>query len=126
MTYAASGVDVDAGERAVALMKASVKAAQRPETLGDFGGFAGLFDASALTKYRKPLLATSTDGVGTEGGHRASASIVTTIGIDLVAMVVNKQYVFIVMYIYSLGSLLHAISLIPLLSFTKHSPVSFF
>ena len=57
-SYAAAGVDVEAGERAVALMRASVAAAQRPETVGSFGGFAGLFDASALTKYRKPLLAT--------------------------------------------------------------------
>ena len=56
-TYAAAGVDVEAGERAVALMRASVKAAQRPETVGDFGGFAGMFDASALTRYRRPLLA---------------------------------------------------------------------
>ena len=92
-TYAASGVDVDAGERAVALMKASVKAAQRPETLGDFGGFAGLFDASALTKYRKPLLATSTDGVGTKVAIAQALDRHDTIGIDLVAMVVDDLVV---------------------------------
>ena len=92
-TYAAAGVDVDAGERAVALMKASVKAAQRTETLGDFGGFAGLFDASALTKFRKPLLATSTDGVGTKVAIAQALDRHDTIGIDLVAMVVDDLVV---------------------------------
>ena len=65
-TYAAAGVDVDAGERAVELMKASVAKAQRPEVIGGLGGFAGLFDASALKSYDQPLLATSADGVGTK------------------------------------------------------------
>ena len=84
-TYAAAGVDVEAGERAVALMKASVKAAQRPETLGDLGGFAGLFDATALTRYKRPLLATSTDVVGTKVAVAQAMNRHDTIGIDLVA-----------------------------------------
>jgi phosphoribosylformylglycinamidine cyclo-ligase len=92
-TYAAAGVDVEAGERAVALMKASVKAAQRPETLGDFGGFAGLFDAAALTRYKRPLLATSTDGVGTKVAIAQALQQHDTIGIDLVAMVVDDLLV---------------------------------
>jgi len=92
-SYAAAGVDVEAGERAVALMRASVQAAQRPETVGDFGGFAGLFDASALTRYRKPLLATSTDGVGTKIAVARAMDIHDTIGIDLVAMVVDDLVV---------------------------------
>lgn len=92
-TYAAAGVDVDAGERAVALMKASVRAAQRPETMGDFGGFAGLFDASALTRFAKPLLATSTDGVGTKVAVAQALDRHDTIGIDLVAMVVDDLVV---------------------------------
>jgi len=92
-TYAAAGVDVDAGERAVALMKSAVKAAQRPETLGDFGGFAGLFDASALTRFKKPLLATSTDGVGTKVAVAQALDRHDTIGIDLVAMVVDDLVV---------------------------------
>ena len=92
-TYAAAGVDVDAGERAVALMKAAVKAAQRPETLGDLGGFAGLFDASALTRFRRPLLATSTDGVGTKVAIAQALDKHDTIGIDLVAMVVDDLVV---------------------------------
>ncbi|MGN6090556.1 MAG: phosphoribosylformylglycinamidine cyclo-ligase, partial [Actinomycetales bacterium] len=65
-TYAAAGVDIDAGDRAVELMKSSVARTRRPEVLGGIGGFAGLFDASALARYRRPLLATSTDGVGTK------------------------------------------------------------
>ncbi|HEY7859461.1 MAG TPA: phosphoribosylformylglycinamidine cyclo-ligase [Candidatus Nanopelagicales bacterium] len=92
-TYAAAGVDVEAGERAVALMKASVARAQRPEVVGDLGGFAGLFDASALTAYRRPLLATSTDGVGTKVVIAQRLGIHDTIGIDLVAMVVDDLVV---------------------------------
>jgi phosphoribosylformylglycinamidine cyclo-ligase len=64
--YKDAGVDIDAGERAVELMKASIAKASRKEVMGGIGGFAGLFDASALTKFKKPLLATSTDGVGTK------------------------------------------------------------
>ncbi len=92
-TYAAAGVDVEAGERAVALMKASVKSAQRVETVGDFGGFAGMFDASALTRFRRPLLATSTDGVGTKVAIAQALDRHDTIGIDLVAMVVDDLVV---------------------------------
>ena len=66
ITYAAAGVDVEAGDKAVELMKESVRRAQRPEVLGGLGGFAGLFDASALARMRRPILATSTDGVGTK------------------------------------------------------------
>ena len=92
-TYAAAGVDVEAGERAVALMKASVRSAQRPESVGDLGGFAGLFDASALTRFRRPLLATSTDGVGTKVAVARAMGRHDTIGIDLVAMVVDDLVV---------------------------------
>lgn len=92
-TYAAAGVDVVAGERAVELMRAAVAAAQRPETVGGLGGFAGLFDAAALTKYRRPLLATSTDGVGTKIAIARALGVHDTIGIDLVAMVVDDLVV---------------------------------
>ena len=92
-SYAASGVDVEAGERAVALMRASVAAAQRPEVVGDFGGFAGLFDISAFTGFRRPLLATSTDGVGTKIAVARALDVHDTIGIDLVAMVVDDLVV---------------------------------
>lgn len=89
LTYAAAGVDTEAGERAVALMRAAVSRAQRPETTGAFGGFAGLFDASALRGYRRPLLATSTDGVGTKLVIAQQMDKHDTVGIDLVAMVVD-------------------------------------
>ena len=92
-TYAAAGVDVDAGERAVALMRESIARAQRPETVGGFGGFAGLFDASVLARYRKPLLATSTDGVGTKIAVARAMGVHDTIGIDLVAMIVDDLVV---------------------------------
>jgi phosphoribosylformylglycinamidine cyclo-ligase len=89
MTYAGAGVDVEAGDRAVALMKASVKAAQRPEVLGGLGGFAGLFDASALARMTRPVLATSTDGVGTKVAIAQAMDKHDTIGFDLVGMVVD-------------------------------------
>lgn len=92
-TYAAAGVDVAAGERAVDLMRAAIARAQRPEVVGGVGGFAGLFDASALTRFRRPLLATSTDGVGTKVAVARRMGVHDTIGIDLVAMVVDDLVV---------------------------------
>ena len=93
VTYAAAGVDVEAGEHAVALMKASIARAQRPEVVGEFGGFAGLFDMSAFTAYARPLLATSTDGVGTKVVVAQKMDKHDTIGVDLVAMVVDDLVV---------------------------------
>ncbi len=92
-TYADAGVDVEAGERAVTLMRESLARAQRPETVGAVGGFAGLFDASALLRFRRPLLATSTDGVGTKIEVARRMGVHDTIGIDLVAMVVDDLVV---------------------------------
>ena len=92
-TYKDAGVDIDAGDRAVELMKASIAKASRPEVLGGIGGFAGLFDASALKKMNKPLLATSTDGVGTKTEIARQMGIYDTIGEDLVAMVVDDLVV---------------------------------
>jgi len=92
-TYKDSGVDIDAGDRAVELMKASIAKASRPEVMGGIGGFAGLFDASALKKYNQPLLATSTDGVGTKTEIARAMGIYDTIGEDLVAMVVDDLVV---------------------------------
>lgn len=89
VTYAAAGVDIEAGDRAVALMKEWVAKTQRPEVVGGLGGFAGLFDASALANYRRPLLATSTDGVGTKVAIAQQMDVHDTIGVDLVAMVVD-------------------------------------
>jgi phosphoribosylformylglycinamidine cyclo-ligase len=87
-TYAASGVDIDAGERAVALMRTAVERTNRPEVVGGLGGFAGLF-ALDTAKYRKPLLASSTDGVGTKIALARQLDRHDTVGIDLVAMVVD-------------------------------------
>lgn len=93
LSYAAAGVDLEAGERAVELMKASIDLARRKEMIGGIGGFAGLFDASELKNYRKPLLATSTDGVGTKVEIARRMSSFSTIGEDLVAMVVDDLVV---------------------------------
>jgi phosphoribosylformylglycinamidine cyclo-ligase len=89
ITYAGAGVDVEAGDRAVALMKAAVARTHGPQVLGGIGGFAGLFDASALKAYRRPLLATSTDGVGTKVAVAQALDVHDTIGFDLVGMVVD-------------------------------------
>jgi phosphoribosylformylglycinamidine cyclo-ligase len=93
LDYAAAGVDVAAGERAVDLMRAAVAGATRPEVVGGIGGFAGLFDASALAAYRRPLLATATDGVGTKVAVAQAMDEHSTIGRDLVAMVVDDLVV---------------------------------
>jgi phosphoribosylformylglycinamidine cyclo-ligase len=88
-SYAGAGVSIDAGDRAVALMKAAVEATGRAEVVGGIGGFAGLFDASKLASYRRPLLATSTDGVGTKVVIAQRLGRYDTVGIDLVGMVVD-------------------------------------
>jgi phosphoribosylformylglycinamidine cyclo-ligase len=88
-SYEAAGVDIAAGERAVELMKARVARARRPEIVDDASGFAGLFDASALLRYRRPLLATSTDGVGTKVDLARRLGIYDTVGHDLVGMVID-------------------------------------
>jgi phosphoribosylformylglycinamidine cyclo-ligase len=87
--YAAAGVDTTAGDRAVELMKSAVRRTHGPEVLGGVGGFAGLFDAGALRAYDKPLLATSTDGVGTKVAIAQAIDKHDTIGRDLVGMVVD-------------------------------------
>ena len=92
-TYKDAGVDIDAGDRAVELMKASIAKASRPEAMGGIGGFAGLFDASALKNMKRPLLATSTDGVGTKTEIARAMGKYDTIGEDLVAMVVDDLVV---------------------------------
>ena len=87
--YAAAGVDTAAGDLAVELMKGALKATQGEEVVGGAGGFAGLYDVSALRSYRRPLLATSTDGVGTKVAIAQAMDVHDTIGHDLVGMVVD-------------------------------------
>lgn len=89
LSYAAAGVDINAGDRAVDLMRASVAGTARPEVMGGIGGFAGLFDASRLATYRHPVLATSTDGVGTKVVLASRLGVYDTVGMDLVAMVAD-------------------------------------
>ena len=91
--YAAAGVSIDAADRAIDLMKVWIEKARRPEMVGGLGGFAGLFDASALKSYRRPLLATSTDGVGTKVAIAQAMGVHDTIGFDLVGMVVDDLVV---------------------------------
>ena len=82
--YRRAGVDVDAGEQAVELIRAHVDSTRRPEVVGGLGGFGGAF--SIPEGYREPLLIASTDGVGTKTVIAAAVGRFDTIGIDLVAM----------------------------------------
>jgi phosphoribosylformylglycinamidine cyclo-ligase len=88
VTYADAGVSIHAGEKAVELLKNKVHRTLRPEVIGDIGGFAGLFRLD-VRKYRRPILASSTDGVGTKLMIAQQMDIHDTVGIDLVAMVVD-------------------------------------
>jgi phosphoribosylformylglycinamidine cyclo-ligase len=88
MTYADSGVDISAGEKAVELIKERVRSTFRPEVVGDIGGFGGLFSLAQLA-YREPLLVSSTDGVGTKSVIASAVGRYDTIGIDVVAMSVD-------------------------------------
>jgi len=92
-SYASAGVSIEAGDRAVELMKEWVEKARRPEVVGGIGGFAGLFDASALKNYTRPLLATSADGVGTKVAIAQAMDKHDTIGFDLVGMLVDDLVV---------------------------------
>src|SRR5215468_3237181 len=88
MTYADSGVSIHAGDQAVQMLKSKVSRTWRPEVVGNLGGFAGLFRLDTK-KYKDPVLASSTDGVGTKLSIAQQMDIHDTVGIDLVAMVVD-------------------------------------
>ena len=88
-SYRDAGVDTEAGDLAVELMKSAVAATHGPGVFGGFGGFAGLFDVSFLKSFERPLLATSTDGVGTKVAIAQALDKHDTIGQDLVGMVVD-------------------------------------
>jgi phosphoribosylformylglycinamidine cyclo-ligase len=88
VTYADAGVSIHAGEQAVELLKTKVQRTSRAEVVSDIGGFAGLFRLDTQ-KYKHPILASSTDGVGTKLTIAQQMDIHDTVGIDLVAMVVD-------------------------------------
>ncbi len=88
LTYRDAGVDIDAGNYSVKLIKDSVKATYRPEVLGDLGGFGGLFALNS-GKYKEPVLVSGTDGVGTKLRLAFMLDKHDTIGQDAVAMCVN-------------------------------------
>ena len=91
ISYASAGVDIEAGDRAVELFKPLAKKASRPEVRGGLGGLAGLF--ALRGGYREPLLAASTDGVGTKLAVAQAMDKHDTVGLDLVAMVVDDLVV---------------------------------
>ena len=91
ISYASAGVDIEAGDRAVELLKPLAAKATRPEVRGGIGGFAGLF--ALRGGYREPVLASSTDGVGTKLAVAQAMDKHDTVGIDLVAMVVDDLVV---------------------------------
>jgi phosphoribosylformylglycinamidine cyclo-ligase len=88
LTYADSGVDIAAGEKAVEMIKAHVRSTFRAGVVGDIGGFGGLFEVD-WKRYDNPLLVSSTDGVGTKSEIARLADKRNTIGIDCVAMSVD-------------------------------------
>ena len=88
-SYASSGVDIDAGNRAVELMKDSVKATYNESVLAGIGSFGGLFDASALKQMDNPVLVASTDGVGTKVKLAATVGRYRGIGHDIVNHCIN-------------------------------------
>ena len=88
-TYAASGVDIEAGNRAVALMRQAVQSTYGPAVLAGIGAFGGLYDAAAVKLLEAPVLVASTDGVGTKVRLAAQAGRYAGIGHDIVNHCVN-------------------------------------
>ena len=89
LDYADTGVDIEVGNRAVALMKAAVKSTYGPEVLAGIGSFGGLYDASVLKGMKTPVLAASTDGVGTKVKIAAQAGRYRSVGYDIVNHCIN-------------------------------------
>ncbi|OUQ15324.1 phosphoribosylformylglycinamidine cyclo-ligase [Lachnoclostridium sp. An14] len=89
MDYKNAGVDIEAGYKAVELMKKHVQSTARPEVLGGIGGFSGAFSAKAFKDMEEPVLLSGTDGVGTKLKLAFLMDRHDTVGIDCVAMCVN-------------------------------------
>jgi phosphoribosylformylglycinamidine cyclo-ligase len=92
ITYKDAGVDIEAGDELVERIKPAVRRSMRPEVLGGLGGFGALFEIP-LDRYRKPVLVSGTDGVGTKLRLAIETNRHDTIGIDLVAMCANDVVV---------------------------------
>jgi phosphoribosylformylglycinamidine cyclo-ligase len=92
LTYAQAGVDIDAGNRLVDLIRPAVRATRRPGADGEIGGFGGVFDLKA-TGFADPVLVAANDGVGTKVKVAIESGIHDTVGVDLVAMCVNDLIV---------------------------------
>ncbi|GHT83257.1 phosphoribosylformylglycinamidine cyclo-ligase [Actinomycetota bacterium] len=89
ITYSEAGVDIEAGDKAVELMKTSVKKSLNNNVLEAAGGFAGMFDITDFKNMKHPILSTSTDGVGTKVQIAQKIDKHDTVGYDLVGMVVD-------------------------------------
>jgi phosphoribosylformylglycinamidine cyclo-ligase len=92
ITYKDAGVDIEAGDELVERIKPAVKRSMRPEVLGGLGGFGAMFELP-VDRYKKPVLVSGTDGVGTKLRLAIETGRHSTIGIDLVAMCVNDVVV---------------------------------
>ncbi len=98
LTYAQSGVDIDAGDRAVDLIKRAMRRTHGPRVIGEHGAFAGMFRLDYNEKlfkrnYRDPVLVACTDGVGTKVKLACDLKVYNTVGIDCVAMNINDLIV---------------------------------
>lgn len=92
LSYADAGVDLEAADASIELIRRHVRSTTRPEVLGGIGGFGGLFELD-LERYRHPVLVSGTDGVGTKVDLARRLGVLDTVGIDLVAMVVDDLVV---------------------------------
>ena len=98
LTYAQSGVDIEAGDKAVDLIEVMMRRTHGPRVIGKFGGFAGMFrldynEQLFKRNYREPVLVACTDGVGTKVKLASELGVYNTVGIDCVAMNVNDMIV---------------------------------
>lgn len=89
LDYKNSGVDIDEGNRFVSIIKKTVESTYNDNVMGSIGGFAGFFDVSSMKGMEHPVLVSGTDGVGTKLKVAIDTDMVSTVGIDLVAMCVN-------------------------------------